>query len=195
MDYEPLRRFCQELCDCDGTVFFNGVGKSGFIANKISQTLVSTGTKSVYLNPTDALHGDIGIVGPSDILVLFSKSGASSELLSLIPYARAKGAKLVAVTSNAKSALAGVRRTRPPPARARTLPLRPRPGDQYRHTDALWGHVRGGGDAREGSFRGGVRDESSAVRDGKRLILNVCDVMRPLEVYPRARRRTRCLRR
>ena len=92
LDYEPLRRFCQELCDCDGTVFFTGVGKSGFIANKISQTLVSTGTKSVYLNPTDALHGDIGIVGPSDILVLFSKSGASSELLSLVPYARAKGA-------------------------------------------------------------------------------------------------------
>ena len=50
----------QAVLDCKGTVFFSGVGKSGFISQKISMTLVSTGTKSVFLNPTDALHGDIG---------------------------------------------------------------------------------------------------------------------------------------
>lgn len=84
---------------CKGVVFFSGVGKSGFIAQKISMTLVSTGTKAVFLNPTDALHGDIGIVSENDLLVLFSKSGSTSELLTLIPYARAKGAKLIGVSS------------------------------------------------------------------------------------------------
>ena len=69
-------------------IFFTGVGKSGFIAQKVSQTLVSTGTKAVFLNPTDALHGDIGIVGPTDLLVALSKSGGSEELLRLMPYAR-----------------------------------------------------------------------------------------------------------
>lgn len=80
----------QAVLDCKGTVFFSGVGKSGFISQKISMTLVSTGTKSVFLNPTDALHGDIGIVGQDDLLVLFSKSGATEELIKLIPYAKVR---------------------------------------------------------------------------------------------------------
>jgi len=99
LDLDPVLNFCEACLNCKGVVFFTGVGKSGFIAQKISQTLVSTGTKSVFLNPTDALHGDIGIVGENDLLVLFSKSGNTEELLKLIPYARAKGAKLVGVAS------------------------------------------------------------------------------------------------
>ena len=72
-------------------------------------TLVSTGTKSIFLNPSDALHGDIGIIGPFDILVLFSKSGSTEELISLIPYARARRVKrVVAITSNEKSKLSNV---------------------------------------------------------------------------------------
>lgn len=64
-----------ELGDsCKGVILFSRVGKSGFIAQKICQTLVSTGTKSVFLFPTDALHGGIGIVGPKDILVVVSRS-------------------------------------------------------------------------------------------------------------------------
>ena len=69
-------------------------------------TLVSTGTKSFYLNPTDALHGDIGMASNDDILVMFSKSGASEELLTLVPYAKAKGVRLISVTSNVTSKLA-----------------------------------------------------------------------------------------
>ena len=67
---------------------FTGVGKSGFIAQKISQTLISTGTKAMYLNPTDALHGDLGIVRKEDLIVLFSKSGNTEELVRLVPYAK-----------------------------------------------------------------------------------------------------------
>ena len=78
----------QECLDCRGTLLFTGIGKSGFIAQKVCQTLVSTGTKAVFLSPTDALHGDIGIVGRDDLVVLVSKSGATEELLRLVPYAK-----------------------------------------------------------------------------------------------------------
>ena len=57
---------------------------------QVCQTLVSTGTKAVFLNPTDALHGDIGIVGRDDLVVMFSKSGATEELLRLVPYAKVR---------------------------------------------------------------------------------------------------------
>ena len=87
-DYEQIAAFCRSVLETKGTVFFSGVGKSGFIGQKISMTLVSTGTKSVFLSPTDALHGDIGILTPDDLLVLLSKSGSTEELLKLIPYAR-----------------------------------------------------------------------------------------------------------
>ena len=70
LDYEPIEKFCAACLACKGVVFFSGVGKSGFIAQKISMTLVSTGTKAVFLNPTDALHGDIGILSEEDMLHL-----------------------------------------------------------------------------------------------------------------------------
>jgi len=99
LEYEAVQSFCQACLECKGVLCFTGVGKSGFIAQKITQTLVSTGTKAVFLSPTDALHGDIGIIGPDDLLVCFSKSGGTEELLKLIPYAKAKGAKLVSIAS------------------------------------------------------------------------------------------------
>lgn len=88
------------------TVFFSGVGKSGFVAHKISQTLVSLGIRSGFLSPLDALHGDIGALSKSDVLVLFSKSGTTEELLRLVPCAKAKGAFLISVTSVDGNALA-----------------------------------------------------------------------------------------
>lgn len=100
--------FTQTLLKCRGTIFFTGVGKSGFVANKISQTLISLGIKSGFLNPLDALHGDIGILSSDDVLVMFSKSGNTEELLKVVPCAKAKGAYLVSVTSVEGNALAGV---------------------------------------------------------------------------------------
>lgn len=99
VDYDEITALAQKLYDCKGTVLFTGVGKSGFVAKKINQTLVSTGTKALWLAPVDALHGDIGLVGQGDILVMFSKSGSTKELLTLVPYAKAKGAYIVALTS------------------------------------------------------------------------------------------------
>ncbi|KAL1350225.1 hypothetical protein HN51_014348 [Arachis hypogaea] len=108
MDHSQTLSFTRALLRATGTIFFTGVGKSGFVANKISQTLVSLGIRSAFLSPVDALHGDIGILSAADILVLLSKSGATDELLRLVPCARAKGARLIAVTSVQGCALEAV---------------------------------------------------------------------------------------
>lgn len=99
LDLSQTLKFTQTLVNSNGTIFFTGVGKSGFVAQKISQTLVSLGIRAGFLSPVDALHGDIGILTKNDVLVFFSKSGNSEELIRLAPCAKAKGAYLVGVTS------------------------------------------------------------------------------------------------
>ncbi|KAJ3698937.1 hypothetical protein LUZ61_002642 [Rhynchospora tenuis] len=100
LDLSQAVSFAQTLLAAPGAIFFSGVGKSGAVAMKLAQTLASLGlARSSFLCPVNALHGDLGALFPSDILVLLSKSGASQELLSLAPCAKAKGAYLVAVTS------------------------------------------------------------------------------------------------
>ncbi|KAK8923651.1 putative arabinose 5-phosphate isomerase [Platanthera zijinensis] len=99
-DLEQAQAFAQALVDAPDAIFFSGVGKSGFLANKLSKTLTSLGfIRSAYLPPIDALHDDISAIFPTDILVLISKSGFSDELLNLVPCARAKGAYLISITS------------------------------------------------------------------------------------------------
>lgn len=108
LDLSQTLAFTQTLLNAKGTIFFSGVGKSGFVAHKISQTLVSLGIRSVFLSPIDALHGDIGILSDSDVLVLFSKSGNTDELLRLVPCAKAKGAYLISITSTESNCLMGL---------------------------------------------------------------------------------------
>ena len=94
------------LRGCKGTLFFTGVGKSGYIAEKIAATCISTGTKARFLSPAQALHGDLGVLCDEDILLLFSKSGESNELIDLLPFAKGKGVFNVGITSNKASRLA-----------------------------------------------------------------------------------------
>ncbi|XP_027125976.1 probable arabinose 5-phosphate isomerase [Coffea arabica] len=105
LDLSQTLLFTQTLLNSTGTIFFTGVGKSGFVAQKISQTLVSLGIKSGFLSPVDALHGDIGILSSADVLVMFSKSGNTEELVRLAPCAKAKGAYLISITSLEPNAL------------------------------------------------------------------------------------------
>ncbi|KAJ0432440.1 putative arabinose-5-phosphate isomerase [Helianthus annuus] len=109
LDHSQAHLFTQTLLNSTGTIFITGVGKSGFVSKNISQTLVSLGIKSQFLSPTDALHGDIGILTEQDVLVMFSKSGNTEELLRLVPCARAKGAFLISVTSVEGNSLMGVK--------------------------------------------------------------------------------------
>jgi arabinose-5-phosphate isomerase len=94
-----------ELLECHGRIVVTGVGKSGLIGRKIAATLLSTGTPALFLHPTEGAHGDLGAILPSDLVILISNSGESSEILGLIPAIRAIGAKTIAITGNAMSAL------------------------------------------------------------------------------------------
>jgi len=89
-----------------GRVIVTGMGKPGFIAQKISATLSSTGTPSLYLNPAEALHGDLGRVTKDDIIIALSNSGETEEIVKFLPIVKKIGARLVAITGNVDSTLA-----------------------------------------------------------------------------------------
>lgn len=89
-----------------GKVVVSGLGKSGNVARKIAATLASTGTPSIYLHPTDALHGDLGIYTPGDPSILISKSGATAELVKLVPLLRRLNSPLIGILGNTASLLA-----------------------------------------------------------------------------------------
>ncbi len=91
---------------CQGKVILMGVGKSGLIASKISATLVSTGTPAVFLHGSEAMHGDIGIVGKEDIVIAIGKSGESEEVLAVLPFIRKIGARIISITAKTESTLA-----------------------------------------------------------------------------------------
>ncbi len=94
------------LAACKGKVLLTGVGKSGLVAQKIAATLSSTGTPAIHLDPTEALHGGLGLVRKGDVVVAIGKSGESDELNALLPRLRSVGAKVIAVTANPHSTLA-----------------------------------------------------------------------------------------
>lgn len=89
-----------------GRIVVTGMGKPGFIAQKISATLSSTGTPSLYLHPAEALHGDLGRVTREDCVIAISNSGETEEIVSLLPIIKKIGAKLIAMTGNINSTLA-----------------------------------------------------------------------------------------
>ena len=89
----------------EGKLILSGVGKSGNIANKIASSFTSTGVPSIYLNPVDASHGDMGIVSQGDVLIALSNSGETYELSDLINFAKKKKIKIISITSNKKSLL------------------------------------------------------------------------------------------
>ena len=89
-----------------GKLLFSGVGKSAHIAGKLAATFNSTGVSSCFLDPTQALHGDLGLCYEGDLAILLSNSGQSDEVIRLLPLLRRFGLKVVAFTSNPKSDLA-----------------------------------------------------------------------------------------
>lgn len=82
-----------------------GIGKAGIIAQKVAATLASTGTTALFLHPADALHGDLGMVGPDDAMLVFSNSGESDEISRLLPYLRRDGNPVIAITASTRSTL------------------------------------------------------------------------------------------
>lgn len=94
------------LVNCTGKVILTGVGKSGLVAQKIAASFTSVGLMSVYLNPLDALHGDIGVVANGDVLIMISNSGETTELLAIIPHVRKRATSLLGILGKPTSSLA-----------------------------------------------------------------------------------------
>jgi arabinose-5-phosphate isomerase len=96
----------QRCLGAHGRVIVSGIGKSGHIARKIASTLSSTGTPAYFVHPAEASHGDLGMIREPDVLIAISNSGESEELMQIVPFVKREGAKLIAITGNAQSALA-----------------------------------------------------------------------------------------
>ncbi len=96
----------ETIATCNGRVVTMGVGKSGIICKKISATLASTGTPSFFMHPTEAIHGDMGMLVKGDVVLAISNSGETEELIRLLPTIKRIGAEIVAITGNPASTLA-----------------------------------------------------------------------------------------
>ena len=93
------------IAECKGRLIITGVGKSGIIARKIVATMNSTGTPSVFLHPSDAVHGDLGIVRHDDVVVCISKSGNTAEMSTLVPMFKRIGVPIISLIGNRNSML------------------------------------------------------------------------------------------
>ncbi len=108
MNYQEVEKALAFLIECsnqNAKLITCGVGKSGIVARKIASTFSSIGLTSIYLNPLDALHGDLGVVADKDICLLISNSGETQELIEIFPHLKKKGVKFISITGNKNSKL------------------------------------------------------------------------------------------
>lgn len=106
LDARQIDSVIKLLSACRGKVVVLGVGKSGIIAQKIAATMTSTGTAALYLHPSDALHGGLGIVSAQDVVIVLSNSGETDELVALLPYLKQRQVAIIAILGNTRSTLA-----------------------------------------------------------------------------------------
>jgi arabinose-5-phosphate isomerase len=107
-DRAAFTRAVELMMQCRGRVAVSGIGKSGHIARKIAATFASTGTPALFVHSAEAAHGDLGMVTAQDVFIAISYSGESSELATIIPVLKRLGSKLIAITGNPSSSLAGL---------------------------------------------------------------------------------------
>ncbi len=106
LEKKVVRRTIEILEKCKSKVIVTGVGKSGIIAQKIAQTLTSTGTVAIYVHPSDALHGSLGVITAGDVLIALSNSGETDEILLLLPTLKARKICIISIVGNTDSTLA-----------------------------------------------------------------------------------------
>lgn len=106
LEKETIERAVNLLIDCAGKVVVLGVGKSGIIGQKIAQTLTSTGTVAIFVHPSDALHGSLGVITNGDVVIALSNSGETDEILQLLPALKSRQVLIIAIVGNTDSTLA-----------------------------------------------------------------------------------------
>ncbi|MCC6221025.1 MAG: SIS domain-containing protein [Deltaproteobacteria bacterium] len=97
----------EAMLSCKGKVFVTGIGKAGYVARKTASTFSTTGTPSVYLHPGDASHGDVGVITKNDILLAFSNSGKTREILETVHFSRYLGVEAVITVTSSKDSPLG----------------------------------------------------------------------------------------
>ena len=101
-----FKRAVELILKSKGRVILTGMGKSGLVARKIAATLNSTGTPSLFLHPAEAIHGDLGMVTPDDIVLAISNSGKTAEINAILPLLKKMGAKIISFTGDPDSPMA-----------------------------------------------------------------------------------------
>ena len=183
---ESFARACTLLLACKGRIVVTGMGKSGHVGCKIAATLASTGSPSFFVHPAEAIHGDLGMITTSDVVLALSNSGETAELLTILPVIKRLGVPLVALTGNGGSTLsryASVTLDVSVPAEACPLNLAPTAST----TAAL---AMGDALAIAVLEARGFTEEDFALWHpggslGRRLLLHVEDVMRKGDDLPR----------
>lgn len=102
---EEYEKAIELISACQGKVIVSGIGKSGHIGKKIAASLSSTGTPSFFVHSAEAIHGDSGMIGRQDVVILLSNSGETHEVLNLLNIVEKIGASRIAITQNAESSL------------------------------------------------------------------------------------------
>jgi len=103
---ESFGKAIDMMLRCEGRVVVSGLGKSGLVGRKISATLASTGTPSFFLHPSEAIHGDLGMLRKGDVVLALSNSGETEELVNLVPFLKRIGVSVISMTGNGGSSLA-----------------------------------------------------------------------------------------
>jgi len=106
LNQESVEQAIKLLLECESKTIVIGVGKSGIIANKIADTLTSTGTVAVFLHPSDALHGGLGVITRGDCVIALSNSGETDEIVALLPALKQRAVSIIAIVGNLHSTLA-----------------------------------------------------------------------------------------
>lgn len=103
---ESFKKAIETILNHKGKIVICGIGKSGYVGQKLAATLCSTGTKAIFMHPAEAIHGDLGIYEPGDPTILLSKSGSTAELMRLVPMLKQFNSPLIAMVGNVASPLA-----------------------------------------------------------------------------------------
>jgi arabinose-5-phosphate isomerase len=106
LDEERFARAVELVARCRGSVATIGAGTSGIVARKVAATLTSTGTPALFVHPTDALHGGLGVIGREEVVIAISNSGETEEISALLPYLRSREVRVIAIVGELQSTLA-----------------------------------------------------------------------------------------
>ena len=106
LDRRSVEAALATIAACQGKVVVTGVGKSGVIGQKIAQTLTSTGTVAIFVHPSDALHGGLGVITAGDVVIALSNSGETDEILAILPSIEGRQVPLISIVGNCDSTLA-----------------------------------------------------------------------------------------